>query len=403
MMTSKLQKLNNSRLTHISFFSGAMGLDLGLELSGFNTKLCIEIDTACRKTISLNSPRINCPDLPILDDVTKYSSSEVLHSARLSRGEVTLIAGGPPCQAFSTAGKRGSVNDPRGTLVGKYLELIDEIKPRFFVFENVRGILSAALRHRPLKERGEGYPPLEPDEELGSLLNKFILPSFKKMGYEVVFALVDTADYGVPQNRERVIFIGSRDYEFEKLGLKELHDIVPPTHSKNGVGGLQKWKTLGDVLNTLQDDQPEFTPYSSKRAEIFDKIPAGGNWRFIREHYTVEYLKEIMGGAYDSGGGKVGFWRRLSLDKPSPTLMTSPSQKSTALCHPLHTRPLSVKEYAAIQTFPEWWEFAGSTTAKYTQIGNAVPVKLAQAIGEGILNVMSLSDQLSTNNMATVG
>ncbi len=378
----------NNNFPSISFFSGAMGLDLGLEAAGFDIRLCVEIDKACQNTIRKNIYHLGKEKIPILGDITQLSYKEILSASGLAKGEVVLLAGGPPCQAFSTAGKRGSINDPRGMLVPKYLELINDIRPRFFVFENVRGILSAALQHRPLNQRGAGHPPLSPEEELGSLLKLIILPGFEKLGYEVKYALVDVANYGLPQNRERVIFVGSRDYEFSKLGLKDLIEIIPPTHSKEGKNGLLKWVTLGDVIKNLNESTPEYQSYSEKRAEIFKKVPEGKNWRYLRDMYGDEYLKEVMGGAYSSGGGKVGFWRRLSYSKPSPTLTTSPLQKSTALCHPEQTRPLTVKEYARIQDFPDWWEFTGSVSQKYQQIGNAVPVGMGKAIGKGLIEVI---------------
>lgn len=400
-----MEKKKSSRatlnLSSISFFSGAMGLDLGLEKAGFDTKLCVEIDIPCQNTIRKNLSKLNKENLPILDDITKLSYKEILLASGLAKGEVTLLSGGPPCQTFSTAGKRGSINDPRGMLVTKYLELINDIRPRFFVFENVRGILSAALKHRPLNRRGSEELPLEPEEQLGSLLKLVIIPGFEKIGYEVKFALIDVADYGIPQNRERVIFIGSRDHEFSKLGLNALQDIIPPTHSKDGKE-LPKWQTLGDVIEELSEEKPEFQGYSEGRADIFAKVPPGKNWRFLRDAYGDEFLRKVMGGAYDSGGGKVGFWRRLSLEKPSPTLTTSPLQKSTALCHPLHTRPLSVKEYAKIQDFPDWWEFTGSISQKYKQIGNAVPVGMGEAIGKGLLKVIYESEQLKCKNKVDV-
>jgi DNA (cytosine-5)-methyltransferase 1 len=386
----------------LSFFSGAMGLDLGLEFAGFDVRVCIEIDRACQNTIRNNLHHLDKEHLPVLSDITQLSSKEILFAAGLAKEEVILLAGGPPCQAFSTAGKRGSLNDPRGKLVTKYLELINDIRPRFFVFENVRGILSAALQHRPLRQRGLDFPPLTPEEELGSLLKLVILPGFKQIGYEVRYTLADVADYGIPQNRERVIFIGSRDYEFSKNGLNSLEEIILPTHSKDGKDGFLKWKTLGKALEGLEENNPEYQRYSENRAEIFRKVPQGKNWRHLRDTYGDEYLRKVMGGAYSSGGGKVGFWRRLSFDRPSPTLTTSPLQKSTALCHPVETRPLSIKEYARIQDFPDWWEFTGSISQKYKQIGNAVPVGMGKAIGRGLIEVIRRSELLKEESKSVI-
>ncbi len=373
----------------ISLFSGAMGLDLGLEFSGFSTQVCVEIDTSCQDTIRANKEKIGRDNLELFSDINKLSSKDLLNSYLRSAGtrDVTLIAGGPPCQAFSTAGKRLSMNDPRGKLVNKYFSIIKDIQPRFFVFENVKGILSAAIKHRPLSERGDKFPPLEPEEQLGSLLNLVILPKWEQLGYEVIHGSVIAADYGTPQVRERVLFIGSRDKEFSVHNICCIDDLLKRNHSKNGENGLPKWRTLIDAIGDL-DCQHDYTPYSEKRKAVYDKIPPGENWRFLRDNYSEAYVKQVMGGAFKSTGGRVGFWRRLDYDKPSPTLTTSPLQKSTGLCHPEFTRPLSVQEYARIQDFPDWWEFRGSIANRYKQIGNAVPINLGKAIGIGIIRLL---------------
>jgi DNA (cytosine-5)-methyltransferase 1 len=287
----------------------------------------------------------------------------------LRAGEVDIVTGGPPCQPYSTAGKRGSIGDPRGSLFMDFIRIVEEVQPRFFVMENVRGLLSAPIRHRPHHQRGLGFPPLEPDEMPGSAL-QIVLAEMKRIGYEVNYGLLNAADYGVPQVRERVIFIGSRDGQSVTLPL--------PIYSEKGIRGLPKWLTLKHALEELVDTQPEYIPYSQSRIKYLRLLKAGQNWR----HLPDELKKEAMGGAYKSGGGKVGFYRRLSWDKPSPTVTTSPHQKATDMCHPEQLRPLSVRESARIQTFPDDWIFYGSTASKYRQIGNAVPVLLAKAIGE---------------------
>jgi DNA (cytosine-5)-methyltransferase 1 len=291
-------------------------------------------------------------------------------------GEVDLLTGGPPCQPFSTAGKRGSVMDPRGSLFMDFIRIVQEIQPRFFLMENVKGLLSAPIRHRPHNQRGAGFPPLEADELEGAAL-QVVLAEMKAIGYKVSPPLlIEAADYGVPQNRSRVIFIGSRD--------SEIVSLPKPSHHKNGLQGLQKWRTLKDAIGDLSDPQPEYIPYSKKRLKYLALLQAGQNWRHLPETLKAE----AMGGAYKSGGGKVGFYRRLSWAKPSPTVTTSPHQKATDMCHPVELRPLSVREYARIQTFPDNWLFYGSVTSKYKQIGNSVPVQLAHAIGKHLYQSM---------------
>ncbi|NEO33890.1 MAG: DNA cytosine methyltransferase [Symploca sp. SIO3C6] len=368
----------NNQLISISLFSGAFGLDLGMEEAGFKTVSVVEIDPDATKTIALNRPHLHESALP--RDIRQVTTEDILaeggRALGLSRsihpGEVDLVTGGPPCQPFSTAGKRQSVMDPRGSLFMDFIRIVNEIQPRFFLMENVRGLLSAPIRHRPHRERGPDYPPLEPDEIRGAAL-QVVMAQMEAIGYKVAPAtLIEAADYGVPQNRQRVIFIASRD---------SLYPTLPKsTHSKQGGIGLSKWRTLKDALSGLTDSQTEYVPYSEKRLQYLRLLQAGQNWRNLPD----ELKAEAMGGAYQSGGGKVGFYRRLSWDKPSPTVTTSPHQKATDMCHPELLRPLSVRECSRIQTFPDDWDFHGSVTSKYRQIGNAVPVTLARAIGKQI-------------------
>ena len=379
--------------THISLFTGAGGLDLGLEQSGFTTVVAVEKDNHARETLQSNRACYRYPFFELFRDINETSGEDLLTSAGLRRGDLDLLSGGPPCQSFSTAGHRQSMTDPRGNLFGRFLDLVGETLPRFFVLENVRGVLSAAIRHRPLRLRGKGHAPLEPEEELGSLLDLVILPWITELlGYQVTYGLVNAANYGVPQNRNRVILIGSREHElFGRDASPEIESLLPVTHSKTGAGALPEWKTLGQALDGLEQTNPEFVNYSPARAEVLERVPQGRNWRFLRENFGDGYLRSVMGGAYSSTGGKVGFWRRLSFDNPSPTLPTSPIQKATSLCHPIETRPLSVQEYARVQQFPDGFEFVGTTSSKYVQIGNAVPVGLGKEIGGAVMRFVAVA------------
>ena len=348
----------------ISLFSGAMGLDIGLEKAGLNVVIGQDFDESCVKTMQANGHNV------LGGDIREIDPRKLLELTGLSVGEPFLICGGPPCQPFSTAGKRLGINDPRGSLFMDFIRMIDHIRPRFFVMENVKGIMSAPLKHVPLAERDEN----DPDQRLGTVLD-VILAEFDKLGYKTVYGVLDAVNYGVPQFRERFVLIGSRDNEDIFLPL--------PTHFQMHQDKSYQWKTVRDAIADLEFDKGECATLSEERLKFLKMIPEGGNWRDLPENI----IPIAMGGAYKSGGGKVGFYRRLSYNQPSPTVVTSPVQKATMMCHPTQDRPLSIREYARIQQFPDNWIFTGTTAAKYRQIGNAVPVGLAEAIGKAVCAV----------------
>lgn len=353
----------------VSLFTGAMGLDLGLESAGFQTAVAVESDPAAAATIHANRPALAVIEKPI----EQIPTAEILERASLDVGEAMLLAGGPACQSFSTAGRRRSLADPLGLLFYEFMRVVDEARPAFFVMENVRGLLSAAIKHRPLKERGGKHPPLQPDEELGSAF-RAMTERIRQSGYYVLFDVLDAADFGTPQRRRRLVIVGSRD------GVPLAMPI--PSHSTNGNRNLRPWRTLQDALHDLEDAQPEYIEFVPSRRPYFAHVPPGGNWRDLPPEKQVEAL----GAASKSWGGRSGFLRRLAFDRPSPTLNTNPDSKATALCHPTETRPLTVREYARVQGFPDSWALQGSTRDKYRQLGNAVPIALGKALGTAILD-----------------
>ena len=340
----------------ISFFSGGMGLDIGLMQAGIDIVIGQDLEPSCIQTIRANG------HVGIAGDIRDITPEEILTQANLKRGEAFLVCGGPPCQPFSTAGKRLGMNDPRGSLFKEYIRMIDGINPRFFVMENVKGLMSSLLKD----EHGHNTQTKVLD---------IILEEFNKLHYSTVYGVLDAVNYGVPQFRERFVLIGSRD--------NEPIFLPAPTHFRVHQNSAYRWRTLGDTIRDLEDCSGECAAFSEARLNYLRMVPEGGNWKSL----PAEVVKEAMGGAYLSGGGKVGFYRRLSYAQPSPTVVTSPVQKATMMCHPTKDRPLSVAEYARIQQFPDDWKFAGSTNEKYRQIGNAVPVGLAKAIGEMLVSV----------------
>jgi DNA (cytosine-5)-methyltransferase 1 len=370
--------------TVISLFTGAMGLDLGFEIEGFDIRVTLDNNKDVIATIKKNQRNI-----PIIgDDIFNVKTPEILEKAGLKVGEATVVTGGPPCQPFSTAGRRKSVEEKKGQLVYQFLRVVRESQPKFFVFENVAGLVSAARKHISFYDRiKKKKEELAPEERLGSAFDRF-LEEFKKIRtldgnyYAINWDVVNSADFGVPQKRKRFILLGSRDGEKIPLPL--------PTHgspkSKGVILGDRKpWVTLREVLKDLNDPNPEYLPFPWW-GKYMKYIPEGGCWRDLPK----ELQKDALGGAYDSTGkgnkgGRTGFYRRLSWDKPAPTLLTSPIFKGSVLAHPQENRALSVKEYARIQKFPDDWEFVDHIATKYRLIGEAVPIPLGRALARQIL------------------
>ncbi len=375
----------------LSLFSGGMGLDLGLEKTGrFETIVCIEKEKAFCDTIRLNKKNGHLSKiLKVVEaDISTLDPKEILDSLKIDPGTIDVVVGGPPCQSFSTAGRRGTTQDPRGTLLWDYLRFIEYVKPKMFLMENVRGLLSAALKHRPIAERPDkGGSPLTKDEMPGSVVKLFArdLANLDGIGYHLDIFEVNSVNYGAPQNRERVLFIGNC------YGKKI--EFAQPTHGKASSSKshyqqqslfeespILPWRTLGDAISGLNEKSPVIMDFSPRKKSFLSMVPPGSNWRCLPE----EMQKESMGKAWYAKGGRSGWWRRLTFDLPSPTLVTMPNHASTSLCHPVETRALSISEYARIQEFPDEWEFAGTASQQYAQVGNAVPTRLGKIAGEVI-------------------
>ncbi|MCK5581604.1 MAG: DNA cytosine methyltransferase, partial [Candidatus Omnitrophica bacterium] len=344
----------------ISFFSGALGLDLGLEKAGFVLKAAVECNQIAVQTIKNNSKLLNGERFIVIDKTLSSKNvneicDDILRRTRLTKTPPYLLAGAPPCQPFSTAGKRASMQDSRSCGFKIFFQAVNILRPKFFVIENVKGILSAAKKHRPLAERGPGFPKLKPSEEHGSALRDLLEnlnDLCQKTGYCVSWGVVNSADYGCPQVRERVVFIGSLDGHF----------VWPkPTHSKDGKGNKKRWATLRNAFKGLKEQDPAYSAFSPEVSDYLKIIPEGGNWRSLPENLQAD----AIGGAYKSWGGRSGFLRRLSRNKPSPTVTNNPKTKATMLCHPTEIRPLSVRESARIQQFPDDWDFSGSLSQQY--------------------------------------
>lgn len=327
--------------TVVELFAGAGGLALGLERAGLKAVILNEVDTDCVNTLKTNRP--NWKVIP--GDIKNVNFDGI---------KSDVVTGGFPCQAFSFAGKKLGFEDTRGTLFFEFARAVKEIQPKIFVAENVAGLVS---------------------HDKGRTLKIMLRILHEDLdGYDVTYKVINAVNFSVPQKRQRVLIVGTK---------KNIKFDFPKEHNKI--------VTLREALKNVPSSQ--WTKYSKKREKIMDLIPPGGSW----VNLPVNLQKEYMGKSFYSSGGRRGMARRLSWDEPSLTLTTSPSQKQTERCHPDETRPFTVREYARIQTFPDDWEFTGSVSSQYKQIGNAVPVKLAEEIGKEIIKALDNTSHLEEN------
>ncbi len=339
-----LQSKKKTKYTSIELFAGAGGLALGLENAGFKHNLLVEIDKHAAATLKHNRPKWN---------VASADAREVSY-AGLS---ADIVTGGFPCQAFSYAGNQLGFEDARGTLFFELARCIKEVRPKIVVGENVRGLLA---------------------HDNGKTLSA-MLSILDDLGYRVAYRILRAQYLDVPQKRERLVIIGVRkDLDLPILFPKEKDYTISMREALHNV--------------PLSDGQR----YPKRKREIMELVPAGGYWRDL----PLDIRKEYMAGSFYLGGGKTGMARRLSWDEPSLTLTCSPAQKQTERCHPEETRPLTVREYARVQTFPDDWEFQGSTNAQYKQIGNAVPVNFGYHIGRCLIAMLNNQPDGSTMEVA---
>lgn len=386
---------DSSPYTVVSLFSGAGGMDAGLERVGrFRTLACAEKEESFCDTLEANrdAGRLGSPDMRVFrGPIEELKPSDVLDACGLKPGELDVLAGGPPCQTFSTAGRRATVQDPRGMLLWQYLRFVEALQPKFFLMENVRGLLSAAIEHRPIRLRPEkGGPPLTSREQPGSVVKLWLSDLAEMTGedYRVDCFEVNAVNYGAPQLRERVLFFGNR--------LRRIVDFPAPTHGNPYSAaqpslldeGLVPFETLGKALDNVVEDDGEVLDFSPRKKAFLDLVPEGANWRALPE----DIQRESMGKAFFAKGGRSGWWRRLTRDLPCPTIVTMPNHASTSMCHPTETRAITVKESAVVQEFSPEWAFRGTTAQKCVQVGNALPVRLAEVAGEVLAEQLGRDD-----------
>lgn len=321
--------------TFIEVCAGAGGLGTGFMEAGCTPLLLNELDSTCCETLRVNHPGVlvHCGDMQSLH-LQEYE------------GRVDILMGGVPCQAFSQAGERRGLEDPRGQLILDFNRLVLECKPKLLLVENVKGLTT---------HNGGAT--------LASVLELFANDGMYRMHTKVLNANA----YGVAQKRERILIVGIRSDLPDEFTYPEPEAYRP-------------------VLRDILQDVPESpgASYPPAKRAVFDLVPPGGCWVDLPEDVQRSY----MGASFHSGGGKRGIARRMSMDEACLTLTTSPCQKQTDRCHPLESRPFTVREYARIQSFPDTYVFTGTMAKQYKQIGNAVPVKLAQAMARQIVRFL---------------
>lgn len=328
------------------FCAGAGGASLGFS-KYFKHRWLNDNDATCCNTLRINFTNSTSDDGSNIDSVDSSHEPEIILSdmnildfKEEKYQNLPFVFIGSPCQSFSYAGKKLGTKDPRGAILFKFIDFLSIAKPKTFLIENVKGLST--------HENGQTVDSITDD--------------MADLGYYITYDVLDASKFSVPQKRERFFIFGSLlDDKFEF-----------PT-------GNQISMPLRGCLDDI-DNNNTTVEYSTIKKKLYRKIPPGGCWKNL----PISEQKSYLGVSYNSGGGKTGILARLSWDKPSLTLLTTPSQKQTERCHPDIIRPLTVKEYARIQTFPDDYTFAGSTTKIYKQIGNAVPVNLAEAIAKQI-------------------
>ncbi|MBC8631528.1 DNA cytosine methyltransferase [[Eubacterium] tenue] len=335
--------MQNDSYSVVSLFSGCGGFDLGLKESGFNVIWANDFDKTAVEIYRHNIGNI------IQGDIKEIDEKQIPNS--------DVIVAGFPCQPFSSAGNRLGVNDERGNLYLECLRIINAKKPKVVIFENVRGILTS--------KNDDGSLLID---SINSMLEDI------KPGYTVKHKLLKASDYGVPQNRYRVIFVAFRN----DLGIE--YEFPEPTHSID-----DKSLTVGEVIKINSDvkNQDEIWEFSPQSKLLIPFIKEGGSWKDIPYEHLPQRLKNIRDNMKKYRAPN--FYRRFARNEINGTITATATPEKCGIIHPTEDRRYSVREVARIQSFPDQFEFVGdSIPNKYKVIGNAVPPLLGKVIGESI-------------------
>lgn len=373
----------------IELFAGSGGSLLGLDMAGFNTVIANEIHPHPCLTLKKNFPNTKVVEASIVG----LSGEELIKKAGLTKrqlGEIDLIAGGPPCQGFSTAGLKNPT-DPRNNLIGEFLRIVDELKPKYFLMENVSGLTTMY--------KGE--------------LFKNYLKTIESIGYKYKYKILKVADYGVPQMRKRLIVIGARDGEPPEFP-KPTHEN--PKDRNLSSSRLKPYTTCGEALSDLPaiNQGETATEYTIAPKTEFQKYARSGS-KHLSNHQASKHREATMAyyGLVPAGGtsldipkeirnGKQGV-QRFPLNSLARTITTEP----TDFLHPTLNRIPTIRELARIQTYPDWFEFLGQRTtgnkmrrlgycSQSQQVGNSIPPLFAKALGSVIIKALLKQKKKST-------
>lgn len=334
----------------IDLFCGCGGLSYGFEKAGYNILLGIDNDKMALKTFEYNHHNSKS----ICGDITQIGYKEI--KKIIGNKKIDVIIGGPPCQGMSLSGPR-QFDDPRNKLYLSYIRLVNEIRPKAFVIENVPGLISL----------------------FGGQIKENIITKFSQMGYDIKYKIVCSADYGVPQMRKRVIFVG----------VKGKNDFVYPKENKNYVTCEMALSDLPPLVDTIGEEHMDYVKqpqnnyqklmrfnsfevlnhiaanHSEKVKHIISLVPDGGNYKNLPEEYRLSRNFHVA-------------WTRFNSQKPAPTIDTGHRHHF----HYKYNRVPTVRECARLQSFPDDFVFWGNKTQQFRQVGNAVPPLMAQAIAE---------------------
>lgn len=332
----------NNRFTAVSLFCGGGGLDLGLSFAGFKTRFATDVEAPHCETIAYNFP--DCKTLAI--DIKELTGNRIQDLSGVNQFD--LLAGGPPCQAFSILGRRNSLQDPRGQLVFEYVRVVRELQPRAFIFENVPGLLTL--------NKGEDW------KQLLSYFND-------ELGYHLYWQVLNSADFGIPQIRKRVFVVGFRNL-LTQFSFPEPTHRDPNSNGKLFDSHLPYWLPSSLALEAVEGlPNHDLRPHGERVRTRYSQIPPGGR-------DTVDHTD------------------RIDPNRPSGTVLVgSRAGGGRPHIHPVVPRHITVREAARLQSFPDWYVFKGTNTWQYRAVGNAVPPLLAKVIGEQISAVLTSNEE----------